>query len=113
MKQRPYERTGANLLLKRSMVTVTLASLLFAQGQYAHAAATDVSNLPIASSVATEVKPNIFFILDDSGSMAWAHMPDSVKALRYGQGYKTSACNQIYYNPATTYTLPRKANGDT
>src|SRR5262245_16286257 len=111
MKQRPYERTRANFLLKRSLVTATLASFLFAQAHNAYAAQTDVSNLPLASSMTTEVKPNIFFILDDSGSMAWAHMPDAVQGWRGAPGYKNYLCNSIYYNPSVTYVLPRKSDG--
>jgi type IV pilus assembly protein PilY1 len=34
------------------------------------AASTDISNAPLFTSSATAVKPNIMFILDDSGSMA-------------------------------------------
>lgn len=47
-------------------------------GQTAHAAQTDVSNVPLATSGGRAILPNLLFDLDDSGSMNWDFMPDYV-----------------------------------
>ncbi|MCU0769735.1 MAG: hypothetical protein MUD07_10365, partial [Burkholderiaceae bacterium] len=39
---------------------------------------TDVSSTPLTYSLATQVKPNVMFVLDDSGSMASRFMPEAV-----------------------------------
>jgi type IV pilus assembly protein PilY1 len=46
----------------------------------AHAALIDLANSPLVVSNTNEVKPNLFFILDDSGSMSWDYMPDTVRS---------------------------------
>ena len=42
----------------------------------AMAAVTDVANVPLSTTAPTVIKPNVMFILDDSGSMSRDHMPD-------------------------------------
>src|SRR5262245_8504123 len=69
-------------------------------------AQTDLSSLPLITSAPQVVKPNLMFILDDSGSMAMTHMPDT--AAYFGRdnsgnakyGYSSAQCNGVYYNPA-------------
>jgi len=39
-------------------------------------ATVDISSTPLSSSTASVVKPNLMFIMDDSGSMDWDFMPD-------------------------------------
>ena len=39
-------------------------------------ASVDISSTPLSSSTASLVKPNLMFIMDDSGSMDWDFMPD-------------------------------------
>lgn len=57
---------------------------------------------PLQSS--GRVAPNILFILDDSGSMGWDYMPDSVPATSpRAIQRETYARNSIYYNPAINY----------
>lgn len=57
---------------------------------------------PLQSS--GRVAPNILFILDDSGSMGWDYMPDSVPRTNPDRIESlTYARNSIYYNPAITY----------
>ncbi len=92
-------------------VLLFAAILVSANG---HAALTDISNSPLASSGFTSVKPNLTFILDNSGSMAWDFMPDInnnpvFSTSKYG--YASSQCNGVYYNPNTTYELPVDASG--
>ncbi len=79
----------------------------------AHAAATDISNNPVASSTSAAVKPNIMLLMDASGSMARTHMPDELETTAgpTSIGYKSSQCNVLYYNPAQTYTRPKRFDG--
>ncbi|MBX3664716.1 MAG: hypothetical protein KF834_03430 [Burkholderiales bacterium] len=77
----------------------------------AHAAMTDIANVPLASSSTTVVKPNILFTLDDSGSMGWGYMPDGIRDRYNTTGYKNHLCNSIYYNPAINYVPPKNADG--
>ena len=41
---------------------------------------TDIAPNPLTTSTPNQVKPNLLFILDDSGSMARDYMPDDVNA---------------------------------
>lgn len=81
-------------------------------------ATVDIPNVPLQSG--TFVPPNVLFILDDSGSMAWdamgpgtsestmlANLPDvSPKNInRY-----TSAINSMFYDPTKTYEPWRNAD---
>ena len=77
------------------------------------AATVTLATSPLASSTTTAVKPNVLFVLDDSGSMDWDHMPDvytdngSSVTWKFGDyGLRSSQCNQVYYNPNTTYAPP-------
>ncbi|MFJ2987966.1 pilus assembly protein [Collimonas sp. NPDC087041] len=60
--------------------------------------------------------PNIMYMLDNSGSMVWGTVTGTdataeFNAARSQRSYYSSAWNQIYYNPATTYTPAVKDNG--
>ena len=61
------------------------------------AATTDISNSPLASSPSTAIKPNIMFILDDSGSMGWEFLPDSVYNNNGKYCYRNNYYNGVYY----------------
>ena len=94
-------------------------------------APTDISNEPLASPV-SNTKPNIMFVLDDSGSMAWDYSPDYVDDTncfdakddsgdnitggldncRVGDPpYMSAQFNKQYYNPAITYRPGLNYNG--
>ncbi|MFR0692514.1 pilus assembly protein [Enterobacterales bacterium AE_CKDN230030158-1A_HGKHYDSX7] len=87
---------------------MTAAMLLAAQP----ANAVNISNQPLF--LTEGVSPNVMVTLDDSGSMAYAYTPDSIS----GQAstgnsastkrYFSAVFNPMYYNPAVTYTLPKK-----
>jgi len=66
---------------------------------------------PLSTLSAGDIKPNVMFIIDDSGSMAWSFMPDSVVNWRNNVGYHNAYCNGVYYNPKTSYLPPKNANG--
>ncbi|NIO40776.1 MAG: hypothetical protein GTO41_11715, partial [Burkholderiales bacterium] len=94
-----------------------------------YAATTDIAPAPLANASTAVVKPNLMFILDDSGSMGWDYMPDYVEKEELCKGYDTSGVdylqdclfgdpgynassfNAVYYNPAVTYRPPVQYNG--
>lgn len=53
-------------------------SILFASDSYA-ATALNVSQQPLF--LTQGVAPNLLFTLDDSGSMAWAYVPDGISGI--------------------------------
>jgi type IV pilus assembly protein PilY1 len=77
------------------------------------AGTVDLATAPLVTGLGKTVAPNIFFILDDSGSMGDAFMPDSAQT-NYNNAKPCSrnfGYNTIYYNPTTTYDPPKKADG--
>jgi type IV pilus assembly protein PilY1 len=77
----------------------------------ASAQITDLASTPLVTAAPNAVKPNIMFILDDSGSMASAFMPDDANFATGKYGYYASQCNGLAYNPAITYSVPVDATG--
>lgn len=90
-------------------------------------AQTDISTNPLTTynaSTTIPVKPNILYVMDDSGSMAWDFLPDAAcgAASRTNSScnstadspavptpdylFKNHSYNGIYYDSATTYTPP-------
>jgi type IV pilus assembly protein PilY1 len=60
-------------------------------------AATSISEVPLINSQVS-VKPNLMFILDNSGSMDWDYIPDDIgDTSRYA--YWSSHCNGAAFNP--------------
>ncbi len=76
-------------------------------------ALTDIAQAPIQFLLAAPVKPNLMFILDDSGSMQWSYLGDEVFTNQYvnAVGYRSSLCNKSYYNPQVRYEPPPYADG--
>lgn len=82
------------------------------------AASVALATSPLATTTTSSVKPNVVFVLDNSGSMAWEHLPDDAtdpgSSVTFSYGYyglRSSQCNEVYYNPSITYTAPVYANG--
>ncbi|WP_295428426.1 PilC/PilY family type IV pilus protein [uncultured Thiodictyon sp.] len=95
---------------------LTCLALVLAEG--VQGAPVDLATSPLVTSAAVVTLPNLMFVLDDSGSMVWTHMPDdnndagSTVTFNYGYyGYRSSQCNGVYYNPAFTYKPPIGADG--
>ena len=82
------------------------------------AASVALATSPLATSTTSSVQPNLVLLMDNSGSMAWDHLPDdasdggSAVTWRFGYyGVRSSQCNGVYYNPTITYVPPVKPDG--
>lgn len=108
--------------MKKNLTAKLLIFLAFAHSMLlANAGETDISKTPLITSSTSSVKPNIMFILDDSGSMDWDFLPDwadntdPVSGNNYNSiplFHRNSDFNGVAYNPAITYTPPTKYNSD-
>lgn len=58
------------------------------------------------------VDPNIIVSLDDSGSMAWAYVPDGISGTSSNRRFKSPYFNALYYNPDIVYLAPKDVNGN-
>lgn len=76
----------------------------------AGAASLDLSRVPPSLNAA--VAPNILISLDDSGSMAWGHMP-SASQTNAGSNcsWYNAASNTMYFDPSQEYPPPLRADG--
>ena len=113
MKRYPENRST----IRRQLLSVALAAS-FVLPLPALAASVALATSPLATSTTSSVKPNLLFIIDNSGSMDWDHMPDEASdpgsAVTFNFGYyglRSSQCNQVYYDPSTTYLPPVYADG--
>lgn len=79
----------------------------------AAAAVTDLANAPLASGITNDtlVKPNIAFVVDDSGSMDEQNMPDGENTNRSRACWGWYKYNTLFYNPNETYLPPFKIDG--
>lgn len=104
-KQTHSRRPGATL---RALGIALAASTVMPA---AMAQLTDIAPNPLTTSAPNQVKPNLMFILDDSGSMERDHMPDDANfgSTRYGRN--ASQCNGLAYNPSTNYRVPVDSTG--
>jgi type IV pilus assembly protein PilY1 len=96
-----------------------LGLLLAAHGQTALADITDIASGPLFASSTSNVKPNLMFILDDSGSMNWSYTPDELgdgyntsdRPYDEWRGYWSSQCNGLAYDPTNVYLPPVDSTG--
>ncbi|MGK4339782.1 pilus assembly protein [Ectopseudomonas oleovorans] len=68
-----------------------------------------VSQSPLSLTIG--VPPNLILTLDESGSMSWGYVPDSVlgsviSGSNITRLYAANAYNPMYYNPNTDYVIP-------
>jgi len=90
----------------RAIAGLTLAILvaLGAASGFSNAAPIDLATTPLATSTTgTQVQPNIMFILDDSGSMERAYVPDTVRP--------TTGDVQGGRTPTTSFTCRTDSKG--
>jgi type IV pilus assembly protein PilY1 len=100
-----------------SKLVLQLTGLLIATAiaPVTFAAWPPVASLPLLGTNGTTA-PNLVITLDNSGSMAWAFVPDAIGYISGGTGtaadsrrIHSSDFNSLAYNPATTYAIPRNA----
>ncbi|MBU1426061.1 MAG: hypothetical protein KKH12_12855 [Gammaproteobacteria bacterium] len=109
------KRTPEYCTTARHLLGFALAAALASTAPSLSAAPVALATEPLTSTTGSNVKPNIMFILDDSGSMSWDYLPDwaSDKNPFNGTGYRylpemhtNSGFNGVAYNPAVTYSPP-------
>ena len=96
-----------------------IALVLAAFSPAIQAGVTDLASQPLATMPKVKAKPNLLFVLDDSGSMNWSYMPDDLGQSRSTtdepyttwRGYWSAQCNGLAYDPTQTYAPPLYANG--
>jgi type IV pilus assembly protein PilY1 len=71
--------------------------------------ATDLATSPVATT--SLVKPNLMFILDNSGSMEDTTMPDWADDATSLALQKNSRYNSVFYDPAVRYLVPPRGDG--
>lgn len=117
-----YAHTAPNrnqLITHKSIaraVALLCASLAMPYAAPLMAATTQIDNEPLATRPTVKAKPNLMVVLDDSGSMAWSYMPDSLAddsndPYTTWYGYRTAQCNGVGYDPSMTYSPPVKYDG--
>lgn len=87
------------------------ALVLLAAATELRGATTDLANSPLVTYSSATVKPNVLFVLDDSGSMGWEYMPDWAQT-DWEYLLRNSDYNGIAYNPAINYVPPVKYKAD-
>ena len=95
-------------------LTISLLAAVFGFAAPVNAATTDLATEPMAITGSTSIKPNLLFLLDDSGSMAWDRLsPDTMANTNSNTDlcYMNNAFNGVYYNPGLTYVLPVTSTG--
>ncbi|HEX5091203.1 MAG TPA: PilC/PilY family type IV pilus protein, partial [Burkholderiales bacterium] len=87
-----FDAPRPNLAFRASRMSLALAGA-FGVLSSAGAASTDIANEPLTQA-ASGVRPNIMFILDDSGSMGWDYSPDYIEDVQPSGGTPstTAAC---------------------
>lgn len=91
----------------------TAGFFLYFSGAFsASAAALNISQKPLILN--ETVAPNLILTLDDSGSMRWAFVPDSISGIGATRRAKSTDFNPMYYNPSVTYRIPTRydSNGN-
>jgi type IV pilus assembly protein PilY1 len=91
-------------LFSRTSRYLVAAFTAFALGTplLAHGALLTISQLPLAKSRSADVRPNLMFILDNSGSMGWDYLPDYID--------DSSGCKSGSVNASITFTAATNAS---
>ncbi|MBL8509417.1 MAG: hypothetical protein JNM11_13150, partial [Chitinimonas sp.] len=106
----------------KSFATKTLVAMLaLCQVVTVEAVVPPLGNTPLNQT--SLVEPNLMFVYDTSGSMAWSFVPDHPNNAFTGNslsaanilpgtvGYKNALCNSLAFNPELTYDPPTRADG--
>lgn len=81
--------------------TGIVSALFVANTAYAAVSLSDVPLFAVEG-----VPPNFSVTLDDSGSMAWAYVPDGINVTQDTRRGRSADYNAQYYNPSTVYKAP-------
>ena len=65
----------------------------------------DLATMPLQTSGSSDVKPNLMFVLDNSGSMGWDYAPDWSNSSSPWL-FENADYNTQYYNPEVQYSPP-------
>ena len=87
--------------------SIILAGLWASLSASSLAASTDISDVPLA--IKNSAKPNIMFILDNSGSMDWRSTTGTDGLNQYSTNtidFYSSLVNKLYYDPDVRYSPP-------
>lgn len=76
---------------------------------HAHAAPLDIAQVPLY--LGGTAAPNVMFLLDDSSSMSWGYLPDTIHGYRTKRAATAANFNRIYYDPNITYEPPEDQDG--
>ena len=106
----PLRAASPILSSKTKLLAMALAVGTLTISAAALAASTDIANQPLATRPNVQAKPNLLFILDDSGSMDSAYMPDSINNNDW-RGYYSAQCNGLAFDPSLDYPPPVHADG--
>ena len=113
----PTEPRRGKTMHTTNTAVKTLSSMLaftvfFSGISSATAATFNISQKPLILN--ETVAPNLILTLDDSGSMRWAFVPDSINGLHSTRRAKSADFNPMYYNPSVTYRIPKRydSNGN-
>lgn len=112
MKQKLYEKLACI-----KWVNFMLLSILSLPILATAEAPLDLATVPLTTSSADKVKPNMLYVLDDSISMSFEYLPDWAEDVIYqtgannpthpGRDYHNDASyNALAYDPAITYNPP-------
>ncbi|MCX7178164.1 MAG: hypothetical protein NTX56_05095, partial [Proteobacteria bacterium] len=80
---------------------VTVVVALFAPSM---SWAVNLAQSPLTTQL--QLQPNIVLMFDDSGSMNWNAMPDTLSNTNVNEGFISGDINGVYYNPLITYNPP-------
>lgn len=97
-------------LLNQWLAAIPLIAMFLATGVSSVATATDLADSPLANMPTVSIRPNIAFVIDDSGSMDDENMPNGNDTNKSKYCYRWHKYNSLAYNPAQTYKAPIKAD---
>jgi type IV pilus assembly protein PilY1 len=100
-------------------VAVALAAAVLSPA--GHATDVSLATRPLQNGTLVTIKPNVYFVFDDSGSMGDNFMPDDVPgcdgggsdvdcATKTKYAFWAAQCNGVAYDANTTYLPPMKAD---
>ncbi len=78
----------------------------------------DLATMPLQTAGSSDVKPNLMFVLDNSGSMNFTYTPDWAADDSTGRSYdaedwlfSNAGFNTQFYDPLVTYSTPLTSTG--